>query len=84
MEHSFFTPGTIVKYKTTETERALMIHNECKGQEILPALIVSVHGKEKGSAVNLRIFVDGPGHCDFHKTSVYMDDKYKGEGTFHF
>jgi|GEM_PF-2591695 len=64
------TIGRIVIYNTTEAERKILKNQGCNEQTQLPALIVSVWGDQPGSAVNLRVTVDGPNPSDFWKTSL--------------
>lgn len=73
--------GRTVIYKTTEKEReglkALGLYN---AQKELPAIIVSVWGDTPGSAVNLKVMVDGK------MDDLWITSKCVGEveGTWHW
>jgi len=55
--------GRIVHYKTTEEDREVFRNQQatgsgCNVQDVLPAIVVSVHDEE-GTLVNLKVIVDG-------------------------
>lgn len=87
METKIPTIGRIVVYNTTEAERTALKALNCNQSSQLPAIIVSTWGDQPGSAVNLKVIVDGPAN-DLWKTSLTAtpageEGKYP-EGTWHW
>lgn len=61
--------GRIVVYNPTQKEQAALQTIGCNASKELPAVIVAVWGDQPGSAVNLKVMIDGP-HADVWKTSI--------------